>query len=423
MKRIKFISVAFVAMFMLSASTAWAQYVKVTNGGKVSWVAIKGTVDGEKFKVGNWQVAIDASTEGALDLNEVWSESGGTGTHYQVTEIRPLSFQNCSGLTSVKIPNSVMSIGMSAFQDCSGLTSVKIPNSVTSIGSFAFHGCSGMTSINIPNRVTSIEQFTFTNCKKISSITIPNSVTSIGPYAFAWCTSLTSLTLSSNVESIMDNAFRGDSSLISLTIPSKVSVIGPYAFQECYGLTSMVVETGNKKYDSRENCNAIIETATNTLMAGCQNTVIPNSVTSIGENAFYFCLTLTSIVIPSSVKSIGKKAFFDCRNLSTINSYIKNVFETGEEAFKYSQNATLYVPKGTVSAYRAKADWNRITNIVARTSSYDVNNDGSVDISDVVTLVNAILSSSPMLESNDVNGDGQVDISDVVALVNIILGQ
>ena len=401
MKRINFYLFVTMAMLMLSVSSARAQYVRVTNGGKVSWVEIKGTVKGETFVVdGNWQVAIDTSTEGALDLNEVWSASGGKGTHYQVTGIGPTAFDGCSGLTSVKIPNSVTSIGM-----------------------LAFHECSGLTSITIPNKMTSIEQFTFTNCRSLSSITIPNSVTSIGPYAFAWCTSLTSLTLSSNVESIMDNAFRGDSSLISLTIPSKVSFIGPYAFQECYGLTSMVVETGNKNYDSRENCNAIIETATNTLLAGCQNTVIPNSVTSIGENAFYFCLTLTSIVIPSSVKSIGKRAFLDCRNLSTINSYIKNVFETGEEAFKYSQNATLYVPKGTARAYRETADWNRFTNIVERTNSYDVNSDGVVNITDVVTLVNAILSSSTMLESNDVNGDGQVNISDVVKLVNVILGQ
>ena len=423
MKRVHLLLGSLVAMFMLSASTAWAQYVKVTNGGKVSWVAIKGNVDGETFKVGNWQVAIDTSTEGALDLSQVWSESGGTGTHYQVTEIGAFAFDYCCGLTSVKIPNSVTSIGMFAFDYCSGLTSINIPNSVTSIDMFAFRECRGMTSINISNSMTSIEQYTFANCKKISSITIPNSVTSIGPYAFAWCDNLTSLTLSSNVENIMEGAFRGDNSLTSLTIPNKVSLIGPYAFQECRGLTSMVVETGNKNYDSRENCNAIIETATNTLMAGCQNTVIPNSVTSIGENAFYYCLTLTSIVIPSSVKSIGKRAFMDCFNLTTINSYIKNVFETGEEAFNHCQDATLYVPKGTVSAYRSKADWNSITNIVERSNSYDVNNDGSVDISDVVTLVNAILSSSPMLESNDVNGDGLVDISDVVKLVNLILGQ
>ena len=225
------------------------------------------------------------------------------------------------------------------------------------------------------------------------------------------------------VTSIGSSAFQYCSGLTSITIPNSVASIGSYAFSYCYGLTSMVVETGNKNYDSRENCNAIIETATNTLLAGCQNTVIPNSVTSIGENAFYFCLTLTSIVIPSSVKSIGKRAFLDCRNLSTINSYIKNVFETGEEAFKYSQNATLYVPKGTARAYRETADWNRFTNIVERTNSYDVNNDGVVNITDVVTLVNAILSSSPMLESNDVNGDKQVNINDVVRLVNVILGQ
>ena len=170
MKRMNFIRLAFVAMFMFSASTAWAQYVKVTNGGKVSWVAIKGTVDGEKFKVGNWQVAIDASTKGALDLSQVWSESGGTGTHYQVTEIGAFAFQECSGLTSVKIPNSVTSIGMFAFDYCSGLTSINIPNSVTSIDMFAFHECRGMTSINISNSMTSIEQYTFANGKKISSI-------------------------------------------------------------------------------------------------------------------------------------------------------------------------------------------------------------------------------------------------------------
>ena len=401
MKRMYFIRLAFAAMFMLSASTAWAQYVKVTNGGEVSWVEIKGTVEGETFVVdGNWQVAIDNTTVGALDLNEVWSASGGKGTHYQVTEIGPFSFSYCTKLTSINIPNSVTSIGKYALQGCLELTSITIPNSVTSIGIYAFSWCNKSTSLTIGNGIETIPANAFEGCSSLTSFTIPSNVKTIESEAFARCTGLT-----------------------SLTIPSTVSTIGLNAFYYCNSLESIVVEAGNRNYDSRENCNAIIETASNTLIAGCNNTLIPFGVTSIGKRAFYECNDLTSIVIPSSVTSIGEEAFAYCRHLRTVTSFVKNVFVTGTDAFDSNDMSTLYVPKGKVSAYRATADWNRFTNIVERTSSYDVNSDGSVDISDVVTLVNAILSSSPMLESNDVNGDGQVDISDVVKLVNLILGQ
>ncbi len=106
------------------------------------------------------------------------------GTTYNVTSVGYWAFGNCSGLTSITIPNSVTSIGNSAFYGCRGLTSITIPNSVTSIGNFAFSGCSGLTSITIPNSVTSINIYAFQGCSGLTSITIPNSVTSIGIGAF-----------------------------------------------------------------------------------------------------------------------------------------------------------------------------------------------------------------------------------------------
>ncbi len=218
---------------------------------------------------------------------------------YSVTSIDNYAFYACTGLTSVTIPNSVTSIGSYAFSGCSGLTSVTIPNSVTSIGSYAFLGCSGLTSITIPNSVTSIRESAFQYCSGLTSVTIPNSVTTIGNYAFSGCSGLT-----------------------SVTIPNSVTSIGWYAFSWCMELETIVVNSGNTVYDSREGCNAIIETASNTLIVGCKNTNIPNSVTSIGNYAFMGCTGLTSITIPNSVTSIGSYAFLGCSGLTsiTINS-------------------------------------------------------------------------------------------------------
>ena len=119
---------------------------------------------------------------------------------YSVTSIGRSAFRNCTGLTSVTIPNSVTSIEINAFSNCSGLTSVTIPNSVTSIGNTAFSNCSGLTSVTIPNSVTSIGIYVFDNCTGLTSIEIPNSVTSIGGGAFYGCSGLTSLKLSASLE-------------------------------------------------------------------------------------------------------------------------------------------------------------------------------------------------------------------------------
>ena len=158
------------------------------------------------------------------------------------------------------------------------------------------------------------------------------SVDSIGPYAFEKCSDLTSITIPNSVKSIGGGAFLVCESLTSVTIPNSVTEIGVAAFASCKSLTSIVVEQGNVKYDSRDNCNAIIETASNTLISGCQNTTIPNSVTSIGSLAFANCYGLTSITIPNSVTSIGDYAFYYCSGLTSI-TIPNSVTSIGDKAF------------------------------------------------------------------------------------------
>ena len=166
---------------------------------------------------------------------------------------------------------------------------------VTSIGNSAFGDYSSLTSVNIPSSVESIGDLSFFRCSSLASVNIPNSVTSIGRSAFSGCSSLT-----------------------SVNIPSSVTSIGDFAFSGCSELKSIVVSSDNTVYDSRNNCNAIIETVSNTLIRGCNNTVIPNSVTSIGGYAFSGCSGLTSITIPNGVTSIGGYAFSGCSGLTSI---------------------------------------------------------------------------------------------------------
>ena len=258
--------------------------------------------------------------------------------------------ENYSNLTSAIIPEtviydditySVSGIGWEAFANCTSLTFISIPKSVMYIETRAFYRC-GLTSIvwnvkdfysdeepfdNIRSQITSftfgenvenIPDYLCYRMENLTSITIPNSVTRIGDGAFYKCSGLTSVTIGNSVTSIGVNAFADCSALTSVFIPNSVTIIEDGAFDRCSGLTSILVEDGNTVYDSRENCNAIIETATNTLIKGCQNTIIPNSVTSIGDDAFYGCSGLTSITIPNSVTSIGGAAFYNCSGLTSV---------------------------------------------------------------------------------------------------------
>ncbi len=226
----------------------------------------------------------------------------------------------------------VTSIGEYAFYGCSELTSITIPNSVTSVGQSTFDSCNALEYVTIGNGVTGIEEETFENCYSLKSITIGNSVKFIGKECFKNCRSLTSIILPNSVTSIGRFAFSGCSGLTSVTIPNSVTSIGEGAFAYCSGLTSLKVEEGNPKYDCRNNCNAIIESSTNTLIVGCKTTTIPNSVTSIESSAFYGCSELTSVTIPNSVTSIGKEAFRGCSGLTSV-TIPNSVTSIGEMTF------------------------------------------------------------------------------------------
>ena len=281
---------------------------------------------------------------GANIVSNTYENGVGTITFDSpVTSIEINAFYDCSSLTSVTIPNSVTSIGNNAFKYCSSLTSVTIPNSVTSIGSGAFKFCSSLTSVTIPNSVTSIGSGAFKYCSSLTSVTIPKSVETIGQEAFMDCKALTNVTISNGVMKIGGEAFRGCPSLTSVFIPSSVTSIGGNPFDACPGITSIVVDENNSKYDSRNNCNGIIETAANRLITGCQNTIIPYGVTNI-DHAFWGCSSLKEITIPNTVTNIGTYTFESCSLTSIVIP--KSVTSIGDRAFSFCPLSTIVVEEG-----------------------------------------------------------------------------
>ena len=269
------------------------------------------------------------------------------------------------------IPNSVTNIGDSAFYDCKSLTSINIPNSVTNIGDEAFWGCESLTNINIPNSVTNIGRDAFSGCSSLTNINIPNGVTNIGRDAFSGCSSLTKIKIPSSVVNMNGNPFSGwngdlhndskafiyehqvlfnkdKTTLIAYRskeknyiIPNSVTNIGDAAFWGCSSLTNInipnsVTNIGNEVFS---NCSSLT------------NINIPNSVTNIGDYAFSKCWSLTNINIPNSVTNIGDYAFDGCSSLTNIN-IPNSVTNIGDYAFWECSSLTNINIPNSVTKYR-----------------------------------------------------------------------
>ena len=286
--------------------------------------------------------------------------------------------------TSLTLKEGTLGIAGDAFRGCSGLTSITIPDSVTSIGDSAFRGCSSLESITIPfvgkstTTTNGYEQvfgyiFGYTSDSSNSGVYqyydygnskryyyyIPSSIKSviitggnIPSYAFYNCTSITSITIPDSVTCIGDGAFNNCEGLTSVTIPDSVTNIGNSAFAYCSGLTSITVERGNTKYYSEGNC--LIETESKTLVFGCKTSVIPDSVTNIGNSAFAGCEWSKSLIIPDGVTSIGGAAFMHCTRLTSI-TIPASVTNIGNSAFIYCIKLTRIAFNGTI------AQWNAIS--------------------------------------------------------------
>lgn len=347
-----------------------------------------------------------------------------------VKGIGPYALSGCSSLTTIDLPESIETIGEFAFSGCSGLTSIYIHDGIKSIGQGIFSGCNSLASISvapdnkvydsrdncnaiiesssntliagtayssIPASVTSIGKYAFTESGNLVQITIPGNVTNIGNSAFFACEKLKAVTLSEGVESIGAGAF-ARCSLLEVNIPASVTSIGREAFGRCTNLSSINVDPQNSYYNSKNNCNAIIETNSNTLIAGCQNTTIPEDVEVIGDDAFCGCSNLTSIIIPKSVTRIGSYAFawafglktitipesvteigfyafFGCSNLATV--IVRNVrpIQLLEKIYN-SSKATLYVPIGCKEIYESANYWQEFSTILEMKDDVIINSTG-----------------------------------------------
>jgi hypothetical protein len=250
-----------------------------------------------------------------------------------ITEFGSGIFYDCENLTSVTLSNDISEIKMSSFYDCKNLKSVTLPENLKVIGETAFAGCKNLHSLSFPKHLEQIDVHAFWGCENLESVYFPESLQYIGYGAFAGCTGIKDLQLPHGPIHISGMAFGGCENIESINIPRYIDDVFNI-FTGCHKLKKIVVDSENILYDSRNDCNAVIETSTNELVIGCVATVIPDSVRSIGISAFERCDSLKSIEIPEGVTVINALAFRKCQNLESV-IIPESVTQIKEAAFAF----------------------------------------------------------------------------------------
>ncbi len=309
-----------------------------------------------------------------------------------VKEIKPYAFYNYTQMSSIKIPDSITSIGTEAFVGCDALSKVfitdvakwceiefngEMSNPLSTAGELYINGASA-TNLSLEG-VTTISNWAFIRFSSLQSV-VANDIESIGLEAFRGCTALTNVTLGEGIAEINDRTFMGCQALKNISIPNSVTSIGNYAFGYCSSLTSVtignsVTSIGNYafgycsslkafygKFASTDNRCLIIDGVLHYFAIGCGATeyTIPNSVIEIGTSVFYNCSSLTSITIGDSVTSIGDTAFYNCSSLT--NVYCKPITPPTGGYNMFENNASgrkFYVPSESLDTYKSNKSWSR----------------------------------------------------------------
>ena len=380
----------------------------------------------------------------------------------RVTSIGEHAFEGCDNLTTVSLPEGLKTIGTGAFAH-THLATITIPKSVESIGEWTFSGCSSMysmkvkkgnthydsrkdcnaiietstntliagcintvipksvkvigpnafwgchmTSLTIPEGVTTLDSGALSCCLELRSITLPKSLTTIGDFAFGSCESLTSIDLPESVTSMGSDVFTSCTNLTSIIIPKSVTSIGETQFRQCNSLTSVIVQEGNTHYDSRDNCNAIIETATNTLIGSCKNTRIPKGIKAIGHGAFH-CSYITSITIPEGVITIDNYAFDGCQGLRSV-IIPDGVTRIGDAAFRGCRNLTsVNIPNSVTHIGESAFDWCVSLSSITLPKSLTTIGEGVINSCDKMEAIHCQGTTPPEVVVN--NSEGHIKLS------------